>query len=476
MADRTIAPIKFDDQQASGLEALAGAPQLMVNSLTDIANTRKPRPGISAWDSFPDTPPVDSPVDAMAVLDDTLVFATRDRRLWSVTVDGVATALSDNTLATQIPGTLRPRLSSFRTAVIAAGGATPQTTDGSSLSAVLGGSPPDLSTLVGIATRVVGNVNDTSGRYQWSGLGDAGHAMWDPLNFAEAEAKPDVIVAMGTNTNELFAFGATTLQVYSSDPVTDFAAGRTLNLGLLARDSVVEVDDQLAFLDRERRFVLTDGRSFGPDSILSSSIEASLRGLTTVSDCWGFRMRLDRWDAPVWMFPMDGKGFIWNRRSRGWSEWRGFGAKGYAAPTITSALDWPEQNVFLVGLDNGQIAKLDANAHTDLGAPIKVELISGFDDNGTGNQKKGISAKFVFKRGQVAQTASEPVVGISWRTDLGPFTTPTRAGMGLAGDYDATVEIRSIGVYRRLQWKIEYTADADFTLIGAQLEFVPLNS
>src|SRR4051812_11690676 len=449
----------------------------MVNSMTDLGGTRKARPGISAWSGFPTVIPNEFAVEAMCVYGTQLIYITSDRRFWSCDGAGAVTALSDGTTATSLLGTSRPQMLSLRTKVVAVGGDAPQATDGTTVSYLLAGTPPDANTIAGIATRIVLGVNDSSGRFRWSDQGDSGHSTWDPLNYAEAEASPDDLQRVDTNTNELFAFGTQTLQVYSPDASVDFASGRALNIGLIAPYSVVNVDDQFAFLDRERRFVLTDGRSFSDEtSVLSKPIEASLRNLSTVDDCWGFRMRTDRWDAVVWFFPTDGKGYLWNRRNRGWSEWRAWGTNGYTAPNITSALFWPENNVFLVGLSTGQIAKLDAAAYTDLGDTIKVELVSGFVDRGTNNRKKSTCATFVFKRGQTAQTGTAPVVAISWRDDTGPYCAPVMRTLGLAGDYDPVVDIRSSGVYRQRQWRVEYTSDAEFTFVGAKEEFVVLSN
>lgn len=469
-----VTPIPFDSQQASGLEELSGAPRLMSNSLTDIANTRKARPGISAWSPFPTTIPNASPVVGMTALGSLLIYVTADRKLWACSTSGALRPLSDTTLPTQLAGTLRPQLLSLRSNVVIVGGGTPQATDGTALSAVLGGSPPASTSITGIATRIVLAPNDTSGTFRWSGAGDTpGHTTWDALNFAEAEAKPDPVQNIASNTNELFIFGTETIQVFSPDPNTDFAPGRTLNIGLLAPYSLVNVDDQFAFLDRERRFVLTDGRSFTDEqSVISKPIESVLRGITTVDDCWGFRMRNDRWDAVVWFFPTDSRGFIWNRRSNGWSEWRAWGSKGWQAPNITSAFYWPEQNVFLVGLSTGQIAKLDSTAFTDLGATIKVELVSGFIDGGSHNRKKYVSAKLRFKRGQTAQSGTAPVVRISWRFDLGEWLEPAMRDLGLAGDYEPVVEIRSLGSGRQIQFRVEFDAASEFTLVGGVLESV----
>lgn len=463
-----VEEIPFNAGQASGMEQLAGAPPAMINSLTDLGGVRRPRPGIATWSGFPSTIPHASPVDAMAVFDGYVVYVTRDRKLWAA-LDGTVLSLSDATPTTKLDGGTRPVLLPTRTRLIAVGGGVPQKWSGTGLSARLGGSPPTMSFISGIATRLVGSVADTSGIIRWSGLGESvGHETWDALNFTEAEARPDPLVAVADNTNELFAFGSKTLQVFSPDPTVGFAPGRALNLGLLAPGSFIAVDDTFAFLDSERRFVITDGRSFSDENVISKPIEATLRPLTA-ADCWGFRMRLDRWDACVWMFPTDGIGYIWNRRSGSWSEWRAFWETGYGAPNITSALAWPEQNLFLVGLSTGQIARLDSMAHTDLGEVLKVELVSGFVDRGTDNYKQCQAVKFTFRRGQTAGEA--PVVQISYRDGLGPFSSPATFSLGQPGDYTPTVEMRSEGTYRRREWKLEYTSDADLSFVGAREQF-----
>lgn len=476
--------ISFDGQ-ASGLDQLAGPPPTVINAITDLAGTIRMRPVVSAWSGFPTTVPsvagsMPSPVDCMVPFGSQLIYSTRDRKLWACSPStATVTALSDLTTPTQIDGTLRVLGQAFRTKAVFVGGGVPQSTTGSGLSAVLSGSPPNAASIIGIATRIVLGVNDASGTFRWSGLGDTGHTTWDPLNFTEAEAKPDVISVIADNTNELFAFGTETLQVFSPDAVLGFAPGRTLNLGCIAPYSVTKVDDMFGFLDRERRFVVTDGRSFSDDSsVVSKPIEASLRGLSTVSDCFGFRMRTDRWDAVVWMFPTDGKGFIWNRRNNKWSEWRGWNVTtgGYAAPTISSAAFWPEQNVFLVGLTTGQIAKLDATAFTDLGSTVKVELISGFTDHGTDAYKQNNALYLTFKRGLTAQSGTAPRVFVSWRDNTGPWSRPVVIDLGVYGDTNPVLERRSLGVYRRRQWRIECTAASEVSFVSAREDFTVLGN
>lgn len=466
--------IPFNTGQASGLDQLAGAQPLVANQLVDVSGSLRSRPGISAWSMFPSAIPDASPVDLMVPWGDVLVYVTRDRYIWAdYTAGPLVSALSDVAIATSgLEGATRPVGLALNSRVVLIGGGVPQKWEGATVSERLGGSPPTGTHIVNVNGRLVINNADQSGRFQWSGLGEAvGHESWDALDFAEAEAKGDPLRALAENTNELFPFGTQTLQVYSPDPYFGFATGRAINLGLLAPYSVVNFDDTFAFLDRDRRFIVTDGRGFSDEtSVISRAIESDLLALTTVSDCWGFRMRLDRFDAGVWFFPTDGKGYIWNRRGNQWSEWRAFGATGWQAATITSAVSWPEKNLVLVGLSTGQIAKLDTSAHTDLGATLKLELVSGRVNHGTEARKLSKAARFVFKRGQTAQSGTEPMVNISWRDDLGAYRTPVTRGLGLAGDYNPVIELRSTGVYRGRQWKIEFTADAELTFVGADEE------
>ena len=480
MAESAFAEIPFSATEASGLEPLAGAAPTMVNMLTDTSGATKMRPTVQTWASFPSVLPQTSPVDGMVPFgDNTLVYATRDRKLWSLNVlNGSNVALSSATLTTQLAGTAKPMLLPLRTKVVIVGGDAPETTDAVNPATRLGGSPPAATHAVGIATRVVLKVADASGIIRWSGLGDTGHSVWDALNFLEAEAKPDALRALWDNTNELFAFGAETLQVFSPDAVVGFAAGRTLNVGLLAAYSVVRVDDLFAFLDREKRFVLTDGRSFGPDNVISLPIESDLRAIDTVSDCFGFRMKTDRWDACVWFFPTSGRGFVYDLRGQRWSEWRSWNmATGeYAPPNITSAVAWPERNLFLVGLSTGQIAQLGIGTGSDLGTTVKVELVTGFVDHGTDNQKQHVQSVFTFKRGQAAQDSAAPQVLVSWRDDTDSYVPPRIFTLGTGGDYVSDIPLRSTGVYRRRQWKVEFTSAADFTFMGAREEFRVLNT
>jgi hypothetical protein len=474
-------PLPFNSGQSSGLDELAGASPLVINQLVDTTGTLKPRPGLVAWDGFPEVPPAASAVVAMVPWGNILVYVTADRRIWAIYPGGFAVALSTASEDTMMHGPRRPIGITTRSRVILVAGGAAQKWEGGALTERLlgidGWYPPYATHIASVGPRLVVNTADQSGRIQWSNLGEnPGHETWDALDYAEAEAKSDPLVAVADNANEAFAFGTRSIQVFTPDPYVGLAAGRSVNVGLLAPYSLVSFDDEFAFLDRERRFVKTDGRGFTDnENVISKPIEAVLRPLAG-TNAWGFRMAIDRFDAGVWFFPTSGLGFIWNRRNGQWSEWRAWGDTGYVPHTITSAVQWPEMNLLLVGLDTGQIVKLDVNARTDMGQLIKLHNRTGFVAHGTAARKHSRSVRFVFKRGTAPYGATPPPVHISWRDDLGAFRDPVVRDLGVAGEYNPVIELRSTGVYRQRQWEVTYTSDADYTLVAAEEDFEVLGN
>jgi hypothetical protein len=461
------APILFGNRQQSGNAELAGASPFAVNVLVDGKGAVRRRPGISTWSGFPTTIPDASEVQGIQSFEDELYYVNAARRIHKVDEDGANTQLSVMaTPSSLLEGTGRPVFTETPYRLVIAGGATPSKVDSTeTLAEVLGGSPPDSDFIVWQASRLFSNDATsaaTSSSIRFSATGLFGEEQWDALDYAEAEADPDSVVAIRANSNELHVFGSRSYQVFSPDPVAVIAPGRAQQLGLAAPHSVIRIDESFGLLDAQRRFLLTDGRAYED---ISADMAATIDGIDTVTDAWGFRYSEDQFDCLVWPFPTDGRTFCW-QRGGGWAQWQGWSTTlgGYTLFPAKSHFYWPEMNVHLVGLATGQIAKLDATANTDLGDIIKAEVKTGFGNQNTDDFKHCEAVRLVFKRGQ---SPTAPTVLLSWRDDLGEFCTPKRISLGVTGDYVQTVEIRSLGTYRSRQWKLEMTDAADLLLARA---------
>lgn len=459
----------FGNDQRSGDHALAGPSPLAVNVITDGAGTVRRRPGISAWAGFPAVIPEAQPIAGIYAFGTDCYFVNDLRKIYRVTPStAVAHNLSIGGGSSYLAGTSRPVFAetAFRLA-IAGGGAASKVEASAVVASQIGGTPPVSSHIVAQSSRLV--VNDltsstTMDRIRYSGVGSAGNEAWSALGFVTAEARPDGIAALAENSNELFAFGSRTLQVFQPDESAIFRPGRALNRGCAAPYSVIKSDDSFAWFSEQKTFLLSDGRSAQG---LSDSIDGTLDRITMWEDAYGFRWNAEQYDCLCWLFPTDGRTFV-VQQGGGWAQWHGWtDGQGHTPLPITSHYYWPEQNVHLVGLSTGQIAKLDSEAPTDLGAAIKAEVLTGYQNRDTDATKHCQAARFTFRRGHATGT-DEPQVLLSWRDNLGAFCSPIRLSLGVAGDDVFTIEKRSLGAYRARQWRLEFTDAVDFVLARAE--------
>jgi hypothetical protein len=343
-----------------------------------------------------------------------------------------------------------------------------------------GGDPPTAGDICGIAGRLVAQRPNDTGQNWWSGPREE-YENWDMAyggaDYIQASAKPDPIVAMTDNTNELFDWGSETLQVFApsnlavdandTNNLLDFAPSRTLSVGITAPKGIVMADDMYYVLERNRRIIYTDGRSYQD---ISKQVTKRLREFTTVNDCWGFRMRYSRYDCAVFMFPSENVGLVYDRLQGKWSEWSQWDA-GEAPLTVTAALYWADQDVFLVGMADGRISQLDDTAKTDLGDPIKVQLITGF--NADTGLKVCDSIMLSFRRKFTSTTTSGHVL-LSGRDYEGAWES--LAMIELGADPHPTETVRALGVYRQRQLMLEYTGDDGFDFVSAVETFENLGA
>jgi hypothetical protein len=155
----------------------------------------------------------------------------------------------------------------------------------------LGGCPPFASHVLTNSSRILANdtqLDQTKVRYSdiSQGIVDfSGHESWDPTpgaaGFFTAEARSDYIVACAENTNDIFLFGTTSVQLFAPDGSTTFAPSITREAGCLAPYGVIKVDDKYVWLDHMTRIVSSDGRQWED---IGGAIQQSLDEYDTPGD------------------------------------------------------------------------------------------------------------------------------------------------------------------------------------------------
>lgn len=346
----------------------------------------------------------------------------------------------------------------------------------------LGGCPPLASHILANSSRLLANdtqLDQTKIRYSdiSQGITDfSNHETWDPspgaAGFVTAEARSDYIVALAENTNDVYAFGTTSVQLFAPDGAVTFAPSITRELGCLAPYSPVKYDDQFFWLDHMTRFVLSNGREWKD---VGPSIQATLDGLTTPSDCYCYRFTESFADCIVARFEADQETLVFQPNA-GWSRWALHDAASdeFTMFPVLSHHCRSDGGLNVVGLSDGTICTLSLENETDLGDPIVAYAKSGFLDRGSDNLKQSLAVYLTFKR---SQAATEGVVCyLDYRDNLSDEWSTIDIDLGVDdGDHTPTVTLHSLGVYRRRQYRFRFPDAAGLFLVRAVERVITLD-
>jgi hypothetical protein len=477
-----LAPVDIAQGQVSGVDSLASAPSSVLNWEVDDAGINRPRPGLATY-SASGTGFAASPVIGLARWQNYVVFVTTDRKLWAISDANptLVQALSDSTTATQLEGTTRPVFALGEGYVYVTGGGRIQRwTPSLGLSSVLSSSPI-CTHVCSIGQRLVTNISNDitlSGTFQWSDIGEGAWTTWPAANTANAEARPDPIVAVTENTSEMYVMGSETLQAYGigSDPTFPFEQISTVNVGLAAPYAFVRMDDQIALLDSRRRIVISDGRSANP---ISDAIQKDLRGLTTISDGWMFREERGQQSLLVARFPTERRTFVYDLRAQRWTERDYYAVPFHADFPVGAHAYWPTQNANLFGssLAAGGLLKLDDTSRQDIAGPLVCERTTGWQDFGTANRKRSARLRLVMRRGTAAQGATPGALELRAQQDDGPWSTWKQISVGTPEQYQQVLDVFALNaIFRRRRYGIRYSSSDDVSLVSVHDDITDLGS
>jgi len=469
MAER----IPFVPNQATGLDELAGAGREAINVVMDESGSVRRRPGIARWCSES----LGGEVQGLHATVNGLVYALRGEgpvRQWYRVTETGASQLDGIDLF----GLIRPVIAETESILVATAGQDPvKLVLASEETSNLGGSPPKASHVIAQSSRLL--MNDIQGdktkvTYSAPALGSsfAGFEIWSVADgdagFFTAESRPDPVVALAENTNEAFVFGTTTLQIWSPNPSTVFFPTSTRENGAPAPYSIVKGEQFFFYMDHRRRFVMGDGRE---QQVISGPIQSEIDSLSTVADCYGFRVQMGPTDVVAWTFPTDGRTYVF-QKGAGWSQWQGWSdsSNNFRPLTIRSVTHNPITNDTLCGLEDGTVGVFRTGQTTDLETRIAARVTTGFLNRGTDARKHCRKVRFAMRRG-IAAPSTDPVAFFSYRDRPGGWNARIPIELGDSSDPEVVLEFPSLGVYRRREWRFEFTGLEDLTLTEASEEF-----
>lgn len=472
-------PIPFGSIQQSGLEELGGASPAAMNVIVDGNGTVRRRPAIEA---YLDTSTIDS--DGLSGVHAThggVLYAVGEgspRAIYRITADGfdqVSDAADANTF---LGGTRRPTFAETEMLLVIADGSDPRKLELADDSvSLLGGSPARGTHVIPNASRLLLNdlvVDRTKVNYSDIAQGTttfANHEVWGGTGtsgFFTAEARVDPVQAIGENTGEVWVWGTTNVELHVPDPSLVYARAAVREYGMSAPYSAINVDQAFGWLDHRRRFVVSDGRDY---QVISGDIQQDLDDMAVVSDCFGMRVHEGPADCLVWVFPTDGRTYAY-QMGGGWSQWMGWDSttNGWKRWPVNCHFHRPDTDVNVVGTTAGRVGQLSMGVTDDLGDLLVSRVDTGFLDRGTDRRKHCKAVRLVIRRGTVSGT-TQPVAHLRYRDEPGTWSPPIEVGLGVGGDTNPVVVLRSLGVYRRRQWRLEFSGTEDWALAGVTEDY-----
>lgn len=209
-----------------------------------------------------------------------------------------------------------------------------------------------------------------SGRYFTSELADA--EAYNALDIATAESKPDKLVRIFADADELLLFGERGVEgVYFSgkpDGVPLSASPTNLAYGLIGRMAVTSIDNTVGWLAHDK--TVRTLREASPIAIADPAITTQIQGWADASLTRAFTISIR---GHEWMVLRNPDGCVmWDATTQMWSSRESYGLSTWRAGSAV----WAYDKQLLGDAINGKIWRLDPDSHAEGPDPLVRKLIS----------------------------------------------------------------------------------------------------
>jgi hypothetical protein len=303
-----------------------------------------------------------------------------------------------------------------------------------------------------------------TGRFWWTDGGDP--TAVDALSFATAEGHSDILQALHVAWLEITLFGRDSVETYFNDGTSPFSRidGGVMERGCLAPYSIVNASGMWVWLDKERRVITLEGRSY---TARSGPYDGVIADIVDVTDAWAIYLTIKGHSFYCLTFPTVNRTFVWNITTDTWSEWGTWDSETatygkWRGKSYCYARTW---DLHLLGdSTEGKIYAVRPNLFLEGDASIRSLMLTAHTDHGTMAKKRSRRLKINVKRGQGVDGGAEPVFTMRYRDDNRAWSNERQIGLGLIGETPNIVEVRKLGIYKTRQYEFTHTSNSDFLL------------
>lgn len=313
-------------------------------------------------------------------------------------------------------------------------------------------------------------VEKDTNQYFWSNL--LAPSTIDALDFASAEAHPDLIVSCDWNHRQLVLFGEKTIQLLynAGDPLLPFqpASSDLIERGLIGVDAHTADDNTIFWVGDDLIVYRLQGST--PVRVSTYATEEAIRASTDIPGIIAFHhtegghkyICLDIPGQTTWAYDIS-TGF--------WHERNSFGITGWMARHSARVYN---KNLFQ-DRASGNIYYTDASNYTENSAILEHEIITPSTGLFPVRSTMGpLVADFEVGQGLTLGQGVDPQIMMAYSDDGGNTWSPERwKTLGAIGRYSERVQWNRMGQFQERVFKFRHTDPTKFALVGLHAEVEP---
>ena len=299
---------------------------------------------------------------------------------------------------------------------------------------------------------------------------------FDPLDIAAKSGFNDPIVGIVTVHGELWLIGDLTTEVWIGTGAADFyfqrQQGAYINHGCAAQYSIATIDVLVCFImqDQQGNGIIVQGQGYDITEISTPRVVSEIKKYSTLEDAIGFCFQIEDHAYYALVFPTASKGWIYDFKSKQWSEWNWVDDNGnFLRPRANCCMFI--NGVNLVGdWENGRLLKLDINVYTDDGQPLV--WVRTFPHMVSDNNKVTyLNFQADLQPGTIEDQETDPEISLSWSDNKGKsYGNPSLQSIGRPGEYTVVPKWSRLGQARDRVFKLSCSANAQQSLNGAFID------
>ena len=300
----------------------------------------------------------------------------------------------------------------------------------------------------------------------------------DPINFQgeffSAENKPDPIVAIHSEFDEIAMFGTKSMENFYNNNIDPFVAipGGNVKQGTLSPWTIKALGESWLMLNRKKRLVRIDGR-IGQE--VSQAIDDILRDSPDITNAYSDIIETK--DKRLYLLHINGRALVYDYDLNEWvGEWGSWNKttatyKDFKARNFLFVEPW--NMILCTDKTQGIIYKLDFDSYRDDGDEIRSSIITGWYGHGTTRGKRVNELKLRIKRGTVDKTTKtqvEPKMLVRWADDGSEvFSNWRDVFLGFKGDTEFNYSLYQMGSYDHdRRYEFLCTDNTPFSIVQAE--------